>query len=142
MKKNLTLFLFTLSLTSLAQEPSRVVDNKIHKFVMQFSASDSAQQMSIITQLGNVREAWPNAKIEVVCHSGGLDLLLTAKSKVANQVNGLSAQGVIFSACNNTMRRRNVKKEDLLSSALVVPSAFVELVLKQEEGWAYIKGGH
>ena len=98
--------------------------------------------MSIITQLGNVREAWPNAKIEVVCHSGGLDLLLTAKSKVANQVNGLSAQGVIFSACNNTMRRRNVKKEDLLSSALVVPSAFVELVLKQEEGWAYIKGGH
>jgi intracellular sulfur oxidation DsrE/DsrF family protein len=40
------------------------------------------------------------------------------------------------------MKRRNIKKEDLLSSAVVVPSAIIELTLKQEKGWAYIKGGH
>jgi len=30
----------------------------------------------------------------------------------------------------------------LLKASTVVPSAMIELTLKQENGWAYVKGGH
>ena len=135
------LFCF-LSVTVCAQRPGDVVDNKVHKIVMQFSVGDSLEQVSIIGQVGNIRSAWPNALIEVVCHSSGLDLLTTSKSKVTKSIGDLTSQGVVFAACNNTMRRRNLKKEDMLPVSVVVPSAMLELVIKQEEGWAYLKGAH
>jgi uncharacterized protein len=128
--------------TLLAQQADGVVDLKKHKIVMQFSDSDSLSQASVVGQVKNIRAAWPNAEVEVVCHGPGLDLLITAKSKAANQVAEWNGKGVVFAACNNTMKRRNVKKEDLLSAAQVVPSAMIELTLKQEKDWAYLKGGH
>jgi len=141
--KHLILFsLLTFSYVNFAQSTDGVVDLKKHKIVMQFSDSDSVSQASVVGQVKNIRTAWPNAQIEVVCHGPGLDLLATAKSKVANQVAEWSGKGVVFAACNNTMKRRNVKKEDLLSSAQIVPSAMIEITLKQEQKWAYVKGGH
>ena len=139
--KQMLLVLFIASASaSLAQDG--IVDMKPHKIVMQFSVGDSLEQVSVIGQIGNIRAAWPKAVIEVVCHSSGLDLLTTRKSKVASSLADLSSKGVVFAACGNTMRRKNLKKEDLLSSSVIVPSAMLELVIKQEKGWAYVKGAH
>lgn len=138
-----TLLLVSLSCSVLrAQSDSDVVDLKKHKVVIQFSDSDSLSQASVTGQVKNIRTAWPNAEVELVCHGPGLELLVTSKSKASKAVADWSAQGVTFAACNNTMRRRNIKKEDLLPSVQIVPSAMIELVLKQEKGWAYVKGGH
>ncbi len=141
--KNLFLSLLSLIAISVqAQQNSEALDLKKHKIVMQFTDGDSVSQATVTGQVKNIRTAWPNAEIEVVCHGSGLELLMTAKSKASKAVTDWSAQGVVFSACNNTMKRRNIKKEELLSSVQVVPSAMIELTLKQEEGWAYVKGGH
>ncbi len=141
--KLLTLLLTLVGISPLlAQQTDGVVDLKKHKIVMQFSDSDSVSQASVVGQVKNIRTAWPNAQVEVVCHGPGLDLLIAAKSKAASQVAEWSGKGVVFAACNNTMKRRNVKKEDLLGSAQVVPSALIEITLKQEKDWAYVKGGH
>lgn len=143
MKKLICLSLFlSASILSFAQQNSEVVDMKKHRIVMQFSDGDSLSQASVTGQVKNIRTAWPNAEIEVVCHGPGLDLITTSKAKASKAVEEWAAKGILFSACNNTMRRRNVKKEDLLPSARVVPSAMVQLTLRQEEGWAYVKGGH
>lgn len=141
MKTFMLLFSALICTTALAQDGD-VVDMKKHKVVMQFSDGDSLSQASITGQVKNIRTAWPNAEVEVVCHGPGLDLLIGTKSKFGKAVADWSAKGVTFAACNNTMRRRNVKKEDLLPSSQVVPSAMIELVRKQEDGWAYVKGGH
>lgn len=125
-----------------AQQSESVVDLKKHRIVMQFSDGDSLSQASVVGQVKNIRSAWPNAEVEVVCHGPGLDLLINSKSKVADQVTAWNSQGVVFAACNNTMKRRNVKKEDLIPAGVIVPSAIIELTLKQEKGWSYIKGGH
>ena len=69
------------------------------------------------------------------------EVLMSANSKVSKTVAELSGKGIVFAACANTMRLRNVMKEDLLSQAVVVPSAVIELSMKQEEGWSYFKGG-
>ncbi|MBY0436402.1 MAG: DsrE family protein [Cyclobacteriaceae bacterium] len=140
MKKGLWLVIVVI--TYALPSAGQVVDMKKHKIVMQFSVGDSTEQASLVGQVGNIRSAWPNATVEVVCHSSGLDILTKAKSKVAASIKDLSSQGVIFAACNNTMRRRNIKKEDLLEQAVVVPSAMIELVSKQESGWSYLKGAH
>lgn len=138
-----TILLVSLSCSVLrAQSDSDVIDLKKHKVVIQFSDSDSLSQASVTGQVKNIRTAWPNAEVELVCHGPGLELLVTSKSKASKAVADWSAQGVAFAACNNTMRRRNIKKEDLLPSVQIVPSAMIELVLKQEKGWAYVKGGH
>jgi uncharacterized protein len=143
MKKLLFIVLLaTVANVSLAQQNSDVVDMKKHRIVMQFNDGESTSQESIVGQVKNILTAWPNAEVEVVCHSSGLDLLTSAKSEVSKILSELSAKGVIFSACNNSMRKRNVKKEDLVSVAGVVPSAMIQLTRRQEEGWAYVKGGH
>ena len=142
MKLLSVLFILVCTGNLLAQQNDGVVDMKKHKIVLQFTDSDSLSQAIVLGQVKNIRTAWPNADIEVVCHGGGLELLQTDKSKVTSQIVEWGGKGVVFAACNNTMKKRNIKKEDLLTPAIVVPSAMIELTLKQEKGWAYVKGGH
>ncbi len=142
MKLLSVLFILVCTGNLMAQQNDGVVDMKKHKIVLQFTDSDSLSQAIVLGQVKNIRTAWPNADIEVVCHGGGLELLQTDKSKVTSQIVEWGGKGVVFAACNNTMKRRNIKKEDLLTPAIVVPSAMIELTLKQEKGWAYVKGGH
>ena len=142
MKKVVIAVLSMIAVHVQAQQNPEALDLKKHKIVMQFTDSDSLSQATVTGQVKNIRTAWPNAEIEVVCHGPGLDLLMTSKSKASKALADWSAQGVVFSACNNTMKKRNIKKEDLLPSVQIVPSAMIELTLKQEDGWAYVKGGH
>lgn len=51
----------------------------------------------------------------------------------------LVEKNVIFSVCNNTMKKYNVKKEDLYDFIKVVPVGVIELILKQQDGYSYIK---
>lgn len=133
------LYLLTILLVFGTQE---IFAQKSHRVVIQFSDSDSLSQASVVGQVKNIKTDLPDATIEVVCHGPGLDLLIKKNSKVPALVQEWNSKGVVFAACNNTMRRRGVKKEDLSAQATVVPSAMVELILKQEEGWSYVKGGH
>ena len=136
-------FLLAISYSSLlAQEGKKVVDTKKHKVVMQVTVGDESMQNSIIRQVKNVKAALPNAEIEVVCHSGGLAMLVDEKCVVKDEIKELSGQMVTFAACENTMRREKVEKKDLVSQAISVPSGMAELIIKQDAGWAYVKAGH
>ena len=140
--KVILVVLICFSTSLFAQQANGVIDMKPHKIVIQFTDSDSLSQASVVGQVKNIRTAWPNAEIEVVCHGPGLDLLISKTSKASAQVSEWSSKGVVFAACGNTMKRKNLKPEDLLKVSTVVPSAMIELTLKQENGWAYVKGGH
>ena len=124
-----------------AQTVSEVLDLKKHKIVIQFNSSDSVSQSRVTLQLEYIKASFPNAIIEVVCLGQGLDLVVAASSKARAAVAEWSAKGVVFTACNATMRYRNVRRSDLVPTAKVIPSGPVELTLKQEQGWAYFWGG-
>ena len=49
--------------------------------------------------------------------------------------------GVVFAARENTMKKQNVTKDQLMPFVTTVDSGVAEVVRKQEAGWAYIKGG-
>ena len=43
--------------------------------------------------------------------------------------------------CANTLKARNLTKEALIPEAVAVPSGIGEVIMKQEEGWSYLKAG-
>ena len=120
---------------------SKLMDEQEHKVILQVTKADSAEQLVVVSQVKNILKSLPKAKIEVVCHSQGLPLLVASQTKVAKHIKELIEQGVIFAACENTMERKKIRKEDLLPGVTTVPSAMAELILKQEAGWTYVKAG-
>ncbi len=113
-----------------------------HRIVIQFSSRDSLSADGLMHNLRNIEKDWPEAKIEVVFHGGGLDMMLTKTTRYAKDLEMLHDQGVEMVVCENTMARRKVTKADLLPFAGTVPMGVGEVVLKQEDGWSYLKGGN
>ncbi|HNR05681.1 MAG TPA: DsrE family protein [Saprospiraceae bacterium] len=144
MKISCLKFMFCLLIFSArmnAQQTFQSMENNKHKIVIQFNEADSISQQRVTLQAAHIKDDLPGAEVEVVCLSGGIDLLITAYSKAKDAVAELTKKGVVFAACNHSMNSRMVTKTDLLKEAVVVPSAVIELALKQEQGWVYFKGG-
>jgi uncharacterized protein len=113
-----------------------------HKIVFQFTnANDTLQQKAFTRQLNNLMDYWPKAQVEVVSYNNGIDYMMTQKTKHAADLEKLVKRGVKFMVCQNTMNQRNIKPEDLLPLATIVPSGIVYLVERQEKGWSYVRGG-
>jgi intracellular sulfur oxidation DsrE/DsrF family protein len=63
-----------------------------------------------------------------------------ARTDHAEAVEVLIKKGVRFVACENTMRQKSIRKEDLLPGVGTVPSGAVEVVRKQQkDGHAYFR---
>ena len=129
----ITIFLFTSVI--FAQQNQ-------HKIVFDFTKADTASFSTIVRHAKNIMSMTGNAKLEVVCHGPGLDLLVKNKTTVQKEIEELNKLKVVFAACNETMKRRGVDKSQLLSQAIVVPAAILEISLKEQESWSYIKEGY
>ena len=115
--------------------------NKEYKIVFQLTSSDTLVQKALMKQVSNVLTGAPKSKIEVVCHSNGITLLQIAKTQQADKVKELKAQGVVFAACENTLRERKIEKTEILGEAIFVPVGILEVADKEMSGWAYLKAG-
>lgn len=112
---------------------------KEHKIVFDFTKADTASFATMVKHAKNIMDMTGNAKLEVVCHGPGLDLLLKGKTTVQKEIEELNKLNVVFAACEATMKRRGVDKSQLLSQAVTVPAAILEISSKEQEGWSYIK---
>jgi intracellular sulfur oxidation DsrE/DsrF family protein len=116
---------------------------KEHKIVFDFAKGDTASFATIVRHAKNIMTAAPNAKVEVMCHGPGLDILVKDKTTVQKEIEELHEKfNVVFAACEATMKRRGIAKNQLLPQAVTVPLAYLELSSKQQEGWSYIKSGY
>ena len=70
-------------------------------------------------------------------------MALKGKSTVTKAIQKLeSSPNVSFMVCEETMKRYNVEKSQLLPKMGTVPDAIMEIVIRQGEGWGYIKEAH
>lgn len=116
---------------------------KQHKIVFDFTEADTASFSTMIRHAKNIMTLKANANLEIVCHGPGLDMLLKDKSTVQKEIEELNAKfNVVFAACEATMKRRGIDKSQLLSQAITVPAAILEISSKEQEGWSYIKEGY
>ena len=113
-----------------------------HKVIMQLSSSDTLAWKMLMNNIKNIKATWEDkVAIEVVVNGPGISFLMKEKATQSDRIIYFKSQGVAFMACENTMKERNISKESIIPEAGFVKSAAVEIILKQEQGWTYIKGG-
>jgi intracellular sulfur oxidation DsrE/DsrF family protein len=113
-----------------------------HKVVIQLSSSDTLVWKGLMNNLKNLKASWGDSvAIEVVVHGPGIGILMKEKTTQIDRIIDFKSRGVVFLACENTLLERNIPKQSIITEAGFVKSAVVEIILKQEQGWTYIKSG-
>lgn len=109
--------------------------------VWDLSNADTAVQGAVFRQINNARVQKPELQIEVVFHGQAVLSLLKEDKSFEARVKAAKEKGVIIAVCNNSLRRLKIDPAQLMPETTVVPSAVVELIVKQSEGWSYLKAG-
>lgn len=114
-----------------------------YKVVFDVSSPDHNQWQLVLGNIRNIQKALgqQNVQIEVVGYHDGLNMMVAKDNELQDQMSKAAETGVVFAACQNSMRARNVTKDQLVSFATPVDSGAAELVRKQASGWAYLKPG-
>lgn len=112
-----------------------------YKIIFQLVTADTTAHKALMKQISNITSVAPQTKIEVVCHGPGLQMLVAGKTIVGDKIAKFSDKGVVFNACEFSMKERNVSKESIVTQAVYVKAGILEIVSKQQEGWHYIKAG-
>jgi uncharacterized protein len=104
----------------------------------------AAQGLKGLRNVRNHLDVDPGAKILVVTHAEGVDMLMEG-AKAANGtefaplVSALVSRGVSFEICEITLKNRDLKKEQFIQEATFTPSGVVRIAKVQAQGYAYIK---
>lgn len=94
--------------------------------------------------LGNIKNlikdlGKENLEVELLANSEAVKLMLMTPNKFSKQLKDLSLNNVNFAVCANSMQQMNLDKELLFDFCNVVPSGVGELVIRQTNGYVYIK---
>jgi hypothetical protein len=128
-------------LPALAMQPS-LAQTAAAKNKLVFQVSDADPQKWNLT-LNNVRNVIDdlgsdNVDLEVVVYGPGIGML-KGDSPVAKRVADALKGGVKVVACENTMKGQHLVYADMLPDIGYVPAGVVELMKKQQQGYAYIR---
>lgn len=110
------------------------------KVVLQMSDGDPAKWNLALNNAKNVQAdlGASNVDIEIVAYGPGIGMLKT-DSVVGNRVGDALSAGVKVVACENTMHGQKLTKADMLDKIGYVKAGVVEIMQKQQQGWAYIR---
>jgi len=110
------------------------------KVVIQISDNDPKKWTLALNNAENVQEDIGKGKvdIEIVAYGPGLPML-KLDSPVGTKVTDAIASGVKVVACENTMRKTNLTKNDMLPGLDYVKSGVPAIMHRQQEGYAYIR---
>jgi intracellular sulfur oxidation DsrE/DsrF family protein len=131
--------LTVLSAVALLPAAGVAADAK-QKVIFQVSDNDPAKWNLALNNVKNIQHdvGKDNVEIEVVAYGPGLNML-KLDSVVSARVGDALGQGVKIMACENTMTNTKVGKADMLPDIGYVKAGVVELMVKQQQGWSYIR---
>jgi uncharacterized protein len=111
-----------------------------HKVIFQVSDDDPAKWNLVLNNARNIQQdvGKDNVDIEVVAYGPGLGML-KLESPVTARVGEAIGKGVKLMACENTMNGRKLTKADMLPDIGYVKAGVVELMVKQQQGYSYIR---
>lgn len=111
-----------------------------NRVVMQVSDNDPGKWNLALNNAKNIQHdlGAANVAIEIVAYGPGINML-KMDSAVAGRVDEALGAGVKVVACENTMRNAKLAKADMLNGIGYVPAGVVELMQKQQQGWAYLR---
>ncbi len=136
MKKGTIALLFCMvTLAASAQEKKLSV-------VWDLSSADTTVQAAVFRQINNAKAQVPDLQVEVVFHGQAVFAVMNDSLQFASRVKMAKEKGVNLAVCNNSLKRLKIDPSKLMPETTVVPSAVVELIKKQADGWSYLKASH
>jgi len=110
------------------------------KVIFQVSDADPKKWNLTLNNASNVQEdlGKANVEIEIVAYGPGIDML-KLDSPVGGRIDEATTAGVKVIACENTMRGQKLTRADMLNGIGYVPAGVIELMSRQQQGWAYIR---
>jgi len=110
------------------------------RVVIQVSDSDQGKWNLALNNAKNIQTdlGAANVDIEIVTYGPGIDML-KLDSPVSGRIGEAATAGVKVIACENTMRGQKLTRADMLNGIGYVPAGVVELMSRQQQGWAYIR---
>lgn len=107
----------------------------------------AAQATGALRNIRNHLDDAPDTRIIVVAHASGVDFLMNdakdpkdSNIDYASLVSALTARGVHFEVCRNTLQNRGLDEDQFIMDAEFVQSGVARIgQLQYQEGFAYIK---
>ncbi|ADY73829.1 hypothetical protein Dester_1193 [Desulfurobacterium thermolithotrophum DSM 11699] len=104
--------------------------------------SEEKKLLMTLNNIENLLKEIPAKDISIYVVANGTSVKLLKKENAAKYIDRmkkLSDIGVKFLLCNNSLRKQNIRPDELLEFCKIVPAGVVELIRLQKEGCAYIK---
>ena len=129
--------LLGLALPQLALAQAATAKNRA---LFQVTDNDPARWNMILNNMQNLREGVGGepVEIELVAYGPGIHML-KGESSVKQRIAEALKSGIKVNACQNTMTGMKLTPADMLPENGYVPSGVVEVMRKQQQGWAYIR---
>lgn len=120
--------------TSVKAKPKR------ERVVIQVSTPDPKMWNQGMNYIENLRDLYgpDKVEIEIVALGHGIGILKMESPQGPRVAEALKMNDVHISACEVTMRRQKLTKEDMLPSIGFVAAGLGQIIKRQREGWAYI----
>jgi len=134
-----------LGLGARAAEASHTADHpKKHKVFFHLTESDPVKASAVLTNIQNFVDVvgWGNIEVlELVVHGPGLRPFIAKgiDPEVKAKVEALLTGGMRMGACQITMSRQSIKREELIEGLTPIPSGVVRVMELEEQGFAYIR---
>lgn len=111
-----------------------------NKVVIQVSDADAGKWNLALNNARNLQAdlGAANVDVEIVAYGPGIGML-KIDSPVGGRVDEATAAGVKIVACEVTMKGQKLARADMLNGISYVPAGVVELMSRQQQGWAYIR---
>ncbi len=138
MKRLFMFFCLALSAFVLVQ-----AQDKSYRVVFDLTSRDTLDQKAVMRWVGEISASNPEAQLEVVMYGKGFELVMPEKSAFVAQVNNaMKNTNVSFKVCQAALKNNNVDRSRIMAHVNTVPDGIYEILMKQREGWGYIKVGH
>jgi uncharacterized protein len=136
MKKNILVILLLVVSWSYAFAQKKVPYN----VVFDVTSNDTIVHKMVMRWVKEIASGVPDANVEVVFYGKSLDMITQNKSIVADSlIKYASMKNVSFKVCEVAMKNNQVEKNQLLPGVKTVPDGIYEIILREHDGWAYIK---
>jgi intracellular sulfur oxidation DsrE/DsrF family protein len=113
---------------------------KAARVVFQITDADPARWSLVLNNVKNLLEALGADKVtvEIVAYGPGIGML-ELDTPVSSRIAEAVKAGVAVNACENTMRAQKLVPADMHPNVTYVPAGVVEIVKRQQQGWAYVR---
>jgi len=112
------------------------------KVVFDVTSANTDVHRSAARHLRLMSETYPNSEFEMVVYSSAYEMVDNNSSAAGETLREIvKNDNVSIVVCQNTLKRNKKSESDLIPGITTVPDGIYEIVMRQQQGWGYIKEG-